>query len=67
MLGIAAKNNNIVRPLLSVKREDIEEYLHEIKQDFREDSSNKSVKYLRNRIRLQLIPIISDINPKIKC
>lgn len=65
MLGISAKKNNIVRPLLSVKREDIEEYLQEIKQDFREDISNKSVKYLRNKIRLQVMPILTDINPKI--
>lgn len=65
MLAMSAKNNNIVRPLLSVNREEIEEYLHEIKQDFREDSSNKSVKYLRNRIRLQVMPTLKDINPKI--
>ena len=65
MLGMSAKNNNIVRPLLSVNREEIEEYLHEIKQDFREDSSNKSVKYLRNRIRHKVMPTLKDINPKI--
>ena len=66
LLGIAEKKNNIVRPLLNINRSDIEEYLANKKQTFREDSSNTSVKYLRNKIRLQLIPLLEEMNPKIK-
>ena len=66
LLGIAEKKNNIVRPLLNTNRSDIEEYLANKKQTFREDSSNTSVKYLRNKIRLQLIPLLEEMNPKIK-
>ena len=66
LLGIAEKRNNIVRPLLNLNRSEIEEYLLAKKQTFREDSSNTSVKYLRNKIRLQLIPLLEEMNPKIK-
>ena len=66
MLGISEKRSNIVRPLLNLNRSEIKEYLVAKKQTFREDSSNTSVKYLRNKIRLQLIPLLEEMNPKIK-
>jgi len=49
-----------------MSRSDIEEYLVAKKQTFREDSSNMDVKYLRNKIRLHLIPLLEEMNPKIK-
>ena len=66
LLGIKTKNNNIIRPLLCVSRIEIEAYLSAVKQSFREDSSNKSVKYLRNKIRYELIPLLTEMNPSIQ-
>jgi tRNA(Ile)-lysidine synthase len=66
LLGIKTKNNNIIRPLLCVSRLEIESYLSGVKQSFREDSSNKSVKYLRNKIRYELIPLLTEMNPNIQ-
>lgn len=48
----------IVRPLLKVRRSEIEAYLSEIDQDFRVDSSNSNSKYQRNYLRNELIPLI---------
>jgi len=65
-LGIKEKNNAIVRPLLSVSRLEIEQYLKERDLVFREDSSNSSVKYLRNKIRHVLMPLLAEMNPSIQ-
>ena len=65
-LGIKSKKNNVIRPLLCVTRLEVEAYLSAVKQSFREDSSNKSVKYLRNKIRYELIPLLTEINPSIE-
>jgi len=65
-LGIKEKNNGIVRPLLSVSRLEIEQYLKERNLVFREDSSNTSVKYLRNKIRHELMPLLAEMNPSIQ-
>jgi tRNA(Ile)-lysidine synthase len=65
-LGIKEKNNAIVRPLLSVSRLEIEQYLRERDLVFREDSSNASVKYLRNKIRHELMPLLAEMNPSIQ-
>ena len=65
-LGIKEKNNAIIRPLLSVSRLEIEQYLKDRGLVFREDSSNASVKYLRNKIRHELIPLLAQMNPSIQ-
>lgn len=64
--GIKAKAGKIVRPLLFAGKKDIEEYVEKNKIKFREDSSNLSEKYLRNRIRLKLIPLLKEMNPDIE-
>jgi tRNA(Ile)-lysidine synthase len=61
--GIPAQNDTIIRPLLPFTRQEIEEYAAENKLAWREDSSNASDKYLRNKIRHQLIPILKELNP----
>jgi tRNA(Ile)-lysidine synthase len=66
LCGIQMKNNNIVRPLLSLTRNQIEEFLTKKNIKYRNDSSNSDIKYLRNNIRHQLIPLLKEINPKIK-
>jgi len=66
LCGIKAKNNNIVRPLLDVRREDIEKYLYENNIAFCNDRSNLDLKYKRNKIRHQLIPLLKEMNPNIQ-
>ena len=63
--GIAAKNGNIVRPLLEVNRKDIIDYLEYIQQDFVTDSTNLKDEYTRNKIRLHILPEMQSINPSI--
>ena len=61
LLGIPVLNNNIVRPLLNFSREDIENYAKEQKLEWREDISNNSTKYLRNKLRLNIMPQLDKI------
>ena len=61
--GIKPKNGNIVRPLLCVAREEIEEYLTLLGQDYVTDSTNLENDYKRNKIRNVLIPTIKDLFP----
>jgi tRNA(Ile)-lysidine synthase len=64
--GIKAKSGKIVRPLLFTGRKEIEEFSKKNKIKFREDKSNQSTKYLRNKIRLQFIPMLKELNPDIE-
>lgn len=61
--GIAAKKGNVIRPLLFTDRKQIEAFAKKHKLAFREDSSNKSDDYLRNKIRHNIIPLLKEINP----
>lgn len=63
LTGIPKQNENVVRPLLAFTQQELEEYakFNEIK--WREDSSNASDKYLRNKIRHHLVPILRELNP----
>ena len=63
LTGIPAQNDSIIRPLLTFSRKEIEEYASQNKLTWREDSSNTSDKYLRNKIRHHLIPILKELNP----
>lgn len=63
LTGIPAQNEQIIRPLLNFGREEILEYANKHSIVWREDSSNASDKYLRNKIRHDLIPILKDLNP----
>lgn len=63
LIGIPEKNNQTIRPLLIFSRDEINKYADENKLKWREDSSNSSDKYLRNKIRHHLIPVLKDINP----
>ena len=64
LTGIHVTNENIVRPLLFATRREILDYAHENKIAFRVDSSNLTTKYLRNKIRLGVIPRIKEISPQ---
>jgi tRNA(Ile)-lysidine synthase len=65
LTGIPEINENIIRPLLSFSREEIEEYANENNLKWREDSSNASNKYLRNKLRLEVIPKLKETNPQL--
>lgn len=64
LTGIPAVNDQVIRPLLPFSRAEIEAYAKENDLQWREDSSNESDKYLRNKIRLHLVPIFNELNPK---
>lgn len=61
--GIPLINDKIFRPLLPFSREEIENYAKSNNIQWREDSSNASNKYLRNKLRHDVIPILKEINP----
>ena len=61
--GILPKQGNIVRPMLFATREEIDDFVRDNRLPYREDSSNKSRKYLRNRLRHELMPVLMNIDP----
>ena len=62
LTGIPAQNGNIIRPLLPFSRLEIENYALENKIQWREDSSNASDKYFRNKLRHDIVPILKELN-----
>lgn len=64
--GIRARNGRIVRPLLCLSRRDITDYLQSIGQDYVTDSTNLHDEYTRNKIRLNIVPLLQQINPSVK-
>lgn len=65
LTGIPMLNDNIARPLLPFSRETIEAYARENNINWREDSTNSSPKYLRNKLRHEVVPILKAINPNL--
>ena len=63
--GIPAINGNIVRTLLPFSRAEILNYAKENNIDWREDASNASTKYVRNKIRHKVLPVLKEINPSL--
>ena len=61
--GIKPRNGNIIRPLLCVSRKEIVEWLEEIGQDYVTDSTNLEDDVTRNKLRLNIIPLLEEINP----
>lgn len=66
LIGMRPKNGKIVRPLLFASRDDIEHYRHEHFLDFREDLSNQTTEYQRNKIRHNLLPVMDSLNPSFR-
>ncbi len=64
LTGIKNKSGRLIRPLLFASREEIKKYAVSNDLDWREDSSNASTKYSRNKIRHNIIPLFEEINPK---
>ncbi|MEL0456743.1 tRNA lysidine(34) synthetase TilS [Flavobacteriaceae bacterium SZ-1-7] len=65
LTGIPSINGKFVRPLLPFSSDDIHNYAKENKIKWRDDSSNKSIKYLRNKLRHEVIPVLKEINPSL--
>ena len=65
LLGIRPRNGAIVRPLLCINREEIIRYLQQIGQDFVTDSTNLQDEYMRNKIRLNILPMLGELNPSV--
>lgn len=63
LTGIRPLNGNIIRPLLCLSRAEIEQYLHSIGQDYITDSTNLVDDVVRNKIRLNIMPLLREINP----
>lgn len=63
LVGIPAVRENIIRPLIECSRAEIERYAAGQGLAFVEDSSNQSRDYARNRVRLDVIPVLESINP----
>ena len=57
--GMEWKNGFHIRPLLNCTKLELQQYLRSISQTWMEDRSNQSSRYLRNRIRLELIPLMN--------
>ena len=55
---------SVVRPLLTVTRAEIEEYLQQEGQDYCVDSTNEDTSYSRNKIRHQILPMLEEVNTK---
>ena len=65
LTGIQARNGYVLRPLLCVSRDEIERFLAERGQPYVTDSSNLTEDYMRNKIRLQVLPLLQTLNPAV--
>lgn len=65
LAGIPAVRGPFIRPLLEVTRQDIQKYLRQERVAWIEDASNAQRTYLRNRVRLDLLPALRAYNPKV--
>lgn len=63
--GISPKNNNVIRPMLDVTREDVLAFLQEYHLRYVNDSSNDTDRFLRNRLRHHVMPLLRQENPRI--
>jgi tRNA(Ile)-lysidine synthase len=61
--GIPEQNESVIRPLLAFSREEILNFASVNGILWREDSSNASDKYLRNKVRHDLVPLLKELNP----
>lgn len=64
--GILPKRDSLIRPILFLSRKGIEDLVAENNFEFVEDSSNASNSYARNKLRLDVIPLLKQINPNLE-
>ena len=63
LTGMQALNQYIARPFLAISKQEIAQFATVNNIQFREDSSNESDDYQRNKIRHHIVPILNEINP----
>lgn len=63
--GISPVNGNIIRPMLTVTRQEVLAFLKEYSLSYVEDSTNETDDFLRNRLRHRVIPLLKEENPKL--
>jgi tRNA(Ile)-lysidine synthase len=66
LAGIAERDRKLLRPLLMHNREDIEALARRRNMEWREDSSNSTLKYTRNMLRQMVLPELEKINPGLR-
>ena len=64
LTGIPQRRGNIVRPMLEVSRQEIEDYLKRHGVPHVEDETNAGLNYTRNKIRHRLLPLLEELNPQ---
>jgi tRNA(Ile)-lysidine synthase len=64
LTGIPVKNGSFIRPLLVLRRAQVIQYLTTNAIDYRNDSTNRSREHFRNRIRIELLPLLEKYNPR---
>lgn len=64
--GMKPVNGWVLRPMLGVSRQQVMEYLSELGQDYVVDHTNLETEVQRNKIRLEVMPLLQDINPAVK-
>lgn len=65
LAGIPPVRDNIVRPLLTVTRREIEQFLADMGQSYVTDSTNLSDDYTRNKIRHRIVPMLRELNSSV--
>ncbi|MCH8331894.1 MAG: tRNA lysidine(34) synthetase TilS, partial [Bacteroidetes bacterium] len=66
LLGVPVMNERIIRPLHFTTKDEINSFAVSNDIEYREDRSNKEVKYQRNKIRQEVIPILKELNPSLE-
>jgi len=67
LTGMRYRKGNIIRPLLDITKKELQKYLHKQHLEWKEDSSNADSRFLRNRIRLNLLPSLEkDYTPSLR-
>ncbi len=61
--GILPKQGNVIRPMLFTNRKNIDNFARDNSISYREDKSNDETKYLRNKIRHEILPVLQEIHP----
>ncbi|MDF3077252.1 MAG: tilS [Sphingobacteriaceae bacterium] len=64
--GILPKRDKLIRPMLFLSREEVDEIVESESVAYREDSSNSSSKYARNKLRNEVIPKLKELNPQLE-
>lgn len=66
-LSVEGSQFSVIRPLLGTRRKDLEAYLRELDQDWREDASNRDLRHARNRVRHGILPRLErNLNPLVR-